>query len=72
MLTLRGGSPSPGDRILASRVGDFAVRSILGGETGAMAGVVKGQLVLTPFEDTYACPKPVPDELVTLLDTLAC
>ncbi|NQT12946.1 MAG: ATP-dependent 6-phosphofructokinase [Planctomycetes bacterium] len=67
----RGGSPAPADRIVASRVGDFAVRSILAGQTGAMAGVVKGELVLTPFADTYAYHKPLPEELIRLVDTLA-
>ena len=65
------GSPAPADRILASRLGDFAVRSILEGHTGAMAGEVKGELVLTPFPETYAQHKPVPEELVRLLETLA-
>jgi 6-phosphofructokinase 1 len=67
----RGGSPVPADRILASRLGDFAVRSILAGHTGAMAGLVHGELVLTPFPETYARHKPVPDALVKLLETLA-
>ena len=67
----RGGSPAPADRILASRLGDFAVRSILAGHTGAMAGLVHGELCLTPFPETYASHKPVPEELVSLLDTLA-
>jgi 6-phosphofructokinase 1 len=67
----RGGSPAPADRILASRLGDFAVRSILAGHTGAMAGLVKGQLLRTPFADTYAFHKPVPEQLVKLLETMA-
>ncbi len=67
----RGGSPAPADRILASRLGDFAVRSILAGHTGAMAGLVKGTLALTPFPETYASHKPVPEELVKLLETMA-
>jgi 6-phosphofructokinase 1 len=67
----RGGSPVPEDRILASRLGDFAVQAIIEGETGAMAGLVHGELVLTPFQDTYAKHKPVPEALLTLLKTLA-
>ncbi len=67
----RGGSPVFADRILASRLGDFAVRSILAGQTGAMAGEIGGELVLTPFEDTFARHNPVPAELVRLLETLA-
>ena len=67
----RGGSPVPADRILASRLGYFAVRAVIEGQTGAMAGEVCGKLVLTPFQDTYASHKPVPEELLELLKTLA-
>ena len=67
----RGGSPAPEDRILASRLGNFAVKAIIEGETGAMAGAVKDRLVLTPFTDTFAKHKPVPEELLELLQTLA-
>ncbi|MHC4177065.1 MAG: ATP-dependent 6-phosphofructokinase [Planctomycetota bacterium] len=67
----RGGSPVPDDRILGSRLGDFAVRALIEGEAGAMAGEVRSELVLTPFEDTYTAHKPVPEELLELLKTLA-
>jgi len=67
----RGGSPVPYDRILASRLGNFAVQAILDGKTGAMAGEVNGQNVLTPFADTYSHHKAVPNELVELLETMA-
>ena len=67
----RGGSPAPADRILAARLGDFAVRSLLKGHTGAMAGLVHGELILTPFPETYARHKPVPGELLALLETMA-
>ncbi len=67
----RGGTPAPADRILATRLGEFAVRSLLAGTTGAMAGVAGGKLVLTPFEETYARHKPVPPELLDLLETMA-
>jgi hypothetical protein len=36
-----------------------------------MAGLVHGTLVLTPFRETYAYHKPVPKELLRLLETLA-
>jgi len=67
----RGGSPTPDDRILASRLGDFAVRSILDGRTGVMAGVVGSECVLTPFEETYATHKPIPAALLELLEVMA-
>jgi 6-phosphofructokinase 1 len=67
----RGGSPAPADRILATLLGDFAVRSVIQGHTGVMAGRIDGQTVLTPFPETYASHKPVPPELVALLETMA-
>jgi 6-phosphofructokinase 1 len=67
----RGGSPVPADRILATELGNFAVRSILDGHTGVMAGRIHRDLVLTEFTKTYATHKPVPDELVRLLETMA-
>ena len=67
----RGGSPTPEERLLASKLGDFAVRSVLAGETGKMAGEVGGELVLTPFPQTFAHHKPIPPALLALLETLA-
>ena len=67
----RGGSPAPADRILGCRLGDFAVQAIDEGETGVMAGEVRGELTLTPFHDTYADHKPVTDEMLDLLRVMA-
>lgn len=67
----RGGSPTPPDRLLASRLGDFAVRSILAGHSGSMAGEVGGELRLTPLAETFCRHKPVSDEIVALLGRLA-
>ncbi|MBN2473167.1 MAG: 6-phosphofructokinase [Pirellulales bacterium] len=67
----RGGTPVPSDRILASRLGDFAVQAVIEGETGAMAGEVHSKVILTPFQDTYSKHRPVPEDLIRLLNTLA-
>ena len=67
----RGGSPVPADRILATELGEFAVRSIIAGHTGVMAGRMYRNLELTEFVQTYVTHKPVPEELVRLLDTMA-
>ncbi len=67
----RGGSPTPADRIVASRTGDFAVRSILAGHTGAMAGVVRSECKLTSFEETYTQHKQIPQALLDLLEVLS-
>ncbi len=67
----RGGSPAPADRILASQLGDFAVKSILAGKSGVMAGLLGGKTKLTPFAETFASHKPIPPELLELLETLS-
>ena len=67
----RGGSPTPEDRILATRLGDFAVEALIRGANGVMAGEIGGKLTLTPFLDTYAQHKAVPESFVKLLKTMA-
>ena len=67
----RGGSPVPADRLLASRLGDFAARSVISGQTGQLAGEVDGRLVHTPFAEAVEHHRPVPAELVALLETLS-
>jgi len=67
----RGGAPTPDDRILATKLGDFAVRALDGGATGVMAGEVRGELVLTPLPETFAAHKAVPEQLLELLRTMA-
>ncbi|MFC7680849.1 6-phosphofructokinase [Paenibacillus sp. GCM10028914] len=46
----RGGAPTPFDRNLASRLGDFAVRSLIQGESDKGCGIIKGELVLTDID----------------------
>jgi len=66
----RGGPPSPADRILATRLGEFAVRAIIEGHTDVMTGEVNGELVLTPFVETFGKHKPIPQDLLDLLETM--
>ena len=67
----RGGSPTPEDRLLACQLGDGAVRAVMRGETGVMVGVQGGKCTLTPFADTFAHHRPIPAELLALVDMLA-
>ncbi len=67
----RGGAPVVADRILASRLGDFAVRALSEGNNGAMAGEIRGQLTLTPFLQTYEKHHAVPEDYLQLLATMA-
>ncbi len=67
----RGGAPTAADRILASRLGRFAVSSLEQGASGMMAGVVREKCQLTPFEEAYATHKPIRQELLDLIDVLS-
>lgn len=46
----RGGAPTHNDRILASKLGDFAVRKLIEGDSGKSCGVIKGELVATDID----------------------
>ena len=67
----RGGSPAVRDRVLASRMGAYAVHALHDGESEKMVGEIQGELVLAPFDQTWTRPKNVPTSVVTLLTDLA-
>lgn len=46
----RGGSPEAFDRILASRLGCYAVEALFKGHTDAMVGIVSDALKVTPYK----------------------
>ncbi|MHA2226522.1 MAG: ATP-dependent 6-phosphofructokinase [Candidatus Hodarchaeales archaeon] len=48
----RGGSPSARDRWLGTRLGAYAIDSIIAGESGIMVGEKNNQLVKVPLEET--------------------
>lgn len=54
----RGGTPTAADRILASRLGDFAVRQLIEGNSGKSCGVIKGELVTTDIDTVVNTKKP--------------
>lgn len=55
----RGGTPVFFDRVLASKLGLFAVEKLLEGCDNAMAGEINHQCVLTPLEDAVHKKKPI-------------
>lgn len=67
----RGGSPTAADRLLATKLGAFAVESLMAGKTMVMAGEKAGELVLVPLADAIANKKPVDDYLLKTLRILA-
>jgi 6-phosphofructokinase 1 len=57
---LRGGSPTPFDRILATGLGTKAVDMIEDKEFGYMVGVKRNSLVTVPLKEVAKGPKIVP------------
>jgi 6-phosphofructokinase 1 len=62
----RGGSPTHNDRILASRLGDYAVQRLMEGDSGKALGSVGGELTATDIETVCATRKPFDIELYEL------
>ena len=61
--TQRGGTPSPADRILATRFGSFAAELISGGKFGSMVAVRGNDLVTVPLASAGTKTKTVdPDD----------
>ena len=67
----RGGSPSAGDRILASRLGVGAVQAILEGQRNVMVGIRNDEVVYVPFTNAIKSDKPVKKELIDVLAVLS-
>ncbi|MGY5880208.1 MAG: ATP-dependent 6-phosphofructokinase [Candidatus Thorarchaeota archaeon] len=67
----RGGNPTHYDRLLASRLGAFAIDCILAGSTGAMAGEIARKVVLTPFEETWTKKKEIEPWMLDLMEDLS-
>lgn len=55
----RGGSPSPFDRILASRFGYHAVQAAVAGKFGQMVGMRGNDIKTTPIKDAVAVPRRI-------------
>ena len=67
----RGGSPSAGDRILASRLGVGAINAILDGQRNVMIGIRNDEVVYVPFSSAVKSDKPLKKELITALEVLS-
>lgn len=67
----RGGSPTARDRILATKLGAFAVEAISEGKSDVMVGEVAGRLVTTPLEETWTRKKALDPYLLKLIPVLA-
>jgi 6-phosphofructokinase 1 len=67
----RGGSPDTLDRLLATKLGAYAVEMVEQGANGVMVGEINQQLVTTPLEQTWSVKKPLDPYLFELKSILA-
>jgi 6-phosphofructokinase 1 len=67
----RGGPPTARDRILASLLGNGAVRALQQGLSDVMVGIQGGKLVTVPLKECTSKKKRVPQELIELAQLLA-
>jgi len=63
----RGGQPTPGDRLLATRFGAAAVRAIARGERNVMVAHQASTIVTVPLESAVQERKLVPTDYDVIL-----
>lgn len=66
----RGGSPTPNDRVLASRMGEKAVELLVAGIGGHCVGIKNNEIVSFPIDEALAMPKSSRKHLYRLFDRL--
>ncbi len=67
----RGGSPTAKDRILATKMGAYAIDALRTGETEMMAGEQAGKMQLVTLKDAITLKKPCDSYLQTLIRIMA-
>jgi 6-phosphofructokinase 1 len=67
----RGAPPTCADRLLGTKLGSEAAEQIIGGKTGVLVGVIKGELATTPLEEVVAGHKPLDPWFMKAADMLA-
>ena len=68
---VRGGVPTAGDRLLATRLGAAAVDQLARGVSGVLVGVCGNDIITTPLADVAGKTKGVNQELLELARVLA-
>lgn len=67
---IRGGSPTCYDTVLATRMGCYAVETILEGKRGLMVGCVGHHMVSVPLRDSWEKKKTVKPEFLATLEMM--
>ncbi len=68
---VRGAPPCAFDRLLATRLGVAAVKSLIDGDAGVLVGWQKNEVTRTPLADIVGRIKPMDTELLELARILA-
>lgn len=67
----RGGSPTPMDRMIASQMGNAAVKALISGETASATVYVAGSVTLSNLSDCLIKKNQFDSEEITLLKALS-
>jgi 6-phosphofructokinase 1 len=67
----RGATPGAADRLLASRLGEGAVRALLAGQRGALVGVEADRIITTPLDEVVGRDKTLDPALFRLARIMA-
>ena len=67
----RGGTPTCFDRVLASRMGVYAVEKLISGSSNAMVGVIDEKMVLTPLKNAIKKNSKIDKNLIKVSDILS-
>ena len=66
----RGGSPTPTDRVLASRMAAKAVDMLINGFGGQCIGIIDNEIVAFPIDEALSKPRQTKKDLYRLFDRL--
>ena len=67
----RGGSPSCFDRVLASRMGVYAIESLLKGKSNVMVGIKEDDMILTSLDKAIKGKSDINKNLIRVSDILS-
>jgi len=67
----RGGSPSCFDRVLASRMGVYAVDCLIQNKSKIMVGIIGDKIVTVPIDDALKGGQDIDDDLVRVCDIIS-
>ena len=67
----RGGSPSCFDRVLASRMGVYALEALIDGKSNMMVGVKSEEIILSPLKKAIKGKSEINKDLIRVSDILS-